>query len=154
MAQFDMKKLDTSDKIVVGMGVLTLICLFLPWYGVSSGPYSASVSGFSTSYGWLGAILIIVAAGYLAALRSGSNVPKISYGPGVTVLGLSLIGTIIVILRWITIPKGSFGPGYSYGPEFGMYLTILAGVVQVILAFRLFRASGESVPWENKKPQP
>jgi hypothetical protein len=31
-----------------------------------------------------------------------------------------------------------------------MYLTILAGVVQVILAFRLFKASGESVPWEKK----
>jgi hypothetical protein len=152
MAQFDIKKLDTSDRIVVGMGVLTLICLFLPWYGVSAGPYSASVSGFSTSYGWLGAILIIVAAGYLAALRSGSNVPKISYGPGVTVLGLSLIGTVIVALRWLTIPKGGFA-GYSYGPEYGMYLVILAGIVQVILAFRLFKASGESVPWENKKQQ-
>ena len=149
MAQFDIKKLDTSDRIVVGMGVLTLICLFLPWYGFS-GPFSSSVSGFSTGYGWLGAILIIVAAGYLAALRMGSNVPKISYGPGVTVLGLSALGTIIVILRWITIPKGGFA-GYSYGPEFGMYLTILAGVVQVVLAFRLFKASGEKVPWENKK---
>jgi hypothetical protein len=149
MAQFDIKKLDTSDRIVVGMGVLTLICLFLPWYGFSGGIYSESVSGFSTSYGWLGAILIIIAAGYLAALRSGSNVPKISYGPGVTVLGLSAIGTIIVILRWITIPKGGFA-GYSYGPEYGMYLTILAGVVQVVLAFRLFKASGESVPWEKK----
>jgi hypothetical protein len=121
----------------------------LPWYGVSAGAFSASVSGFSTSYGWLGAILIILAAGYLAALRSGSNVPKISYGPGVTVLGLSLIGTVIVILRWITIPKGGFA-GYSYGPMFGMYLTILAGVVQVVLAFRLFKASGETVPWEKK----
>lgn len=149
MAQFDMKKLDTSDRIVVGMGVLTLICLFLPWYGVSAGPVSETVSGFSTGYGWLGAILIILAAVYLAALRSGSNVPKISYGPGVTVLGLSLIGTIIVVLRWITIPKGGFS-GYSYGPQFGMYLTILAGIVQVVLAFRLFKASGESVPWEKK----
>ena len=150
MAQFDMKKLDTSDRIVVGMGVLTLICLFLPWYGVSGGGFNSSVSGFSTGYGWLGAILIILAAAYLAALRSGSNVPKISYGPGVTVLGLSLIGTIIVILRWITIPKGGFGAGFSYGPEYGMYITILAGVVQVILAFRLFKATGESVPWEKK----
>ena len=150
MAQFDMNKLDTSDRIVIGMGVLTLICLFLPWYGVSSGLFSASVSGFSTSYGWLGAILIIAAAAYLLALRSGSNVPKISYGPGVTVLGLSLIGTIIVALRWLTMPKGGFS-GYSYGPEYGMYLTILAGVVQVVLAFRLFKASGETVPWETKK---
>jgi len=32
MAQFDMKKLDTSDRIVAGAGALTLICLFLPWW--------------------------------------------------------------------------------------------------------------------------
>jgi hypothetical protein len=150
MAQFDMKKLDRSDRIVIGMGVLTLICLFLPWYGFSGGPYSASVSGFSTGYGWIGAILIIAAAGYLLALRSGSNVPKISYGPGVTVLGLSLIGTIIVALRWITIPRGGFA-GYSYGPQYGLFITVIAGIVQVVLAFRLFKSSGESVPWESKK---
>lgn len=149
MAQFDMKKLDTSDRIVVGAGVLTLICLFLPWYGGSAGIYSASVSGFSSGYGWLGAILIILAAAYLFALRSGSNVPKISYGPGVTVLGLSLIGTIIVALRWITIPRGG-GVGYSYGPQYGLFITVIAGIVQVVLAFRLFRASGEAVPWEKK----
>jgi len=73
MAQFDMKKLDTSDRIVAGAGALTLICLFLPWWG--AGPFS--VSGFSTSYGWIGAILIIAAAVYLVMLRSGSNMPKI-----------------------------------------------------------------------------
>jgi hypothetical protein len=150
MAQFDMKKLDTSDRIVAGASVVALICLFLPWYGVSAGPLGSESSiGFGTSWGWLGSILIIVAGAYVVALRSGSNVPKISYGPGVTVLGLSLIGTIIVILRWVTIPKGSFA-GYSYGPMYGMYLTILAGAVQVFLAFRLFKASGESVPWEKK----
>ena len=145
MAQFDIKKLDTSDRIVAGAGVLTLICLFLPWWGGSDGLFSVTVSGFDTSWGWIGAILIVVAAAYLVALRSGSNVPKISYGPGVTVLGLSAIGTIIVILRWITIPSG-----FGYGPEYGMYITILAGIVQAVLAFRLFKASGESVPWEKK----
>jgi hypothetical protein len=151
MAAFDMKKLDTSDRIVAGAALVTLICLFLPWYGVSAGPYSASVSGFSTSYGWLGALLIIAAGVYLVMLRSGSNMPKISYGPGVSVLGLSLLGTIIVLIRWLTIPKGGFA-GYSYGPQYGMYITILAGIVQVVLAFRLFKSSGEKVPWEANKP--
>jgi hypothetical protein len=151
MAQFDMKKLDTSDKIVAGASVITLICLFLPWYGVSAGPYSASVSGFSTSYGWLGALLIIAAGAYLVMLRSGSNMPKNQFGPGVTVLGLSLLGTVIVLIRWLTIPKGGFA-GYSYGPQYGMYITILAGIVQVVLAFRLFKSSGEKVPWEANKP--
>jgi peptidoglycan/LPS O-acetylase OafA/YrhL len=151
MASFDMKKLDRSDRIVAGASVVTLICLFLPWYGVSSGPYSASVSGFSTSYGWLGALLIIAAGAYLVALRSGSNMPKNQFGPGVTVLGLSLLGTVIVLIRWLTIPKGGVA-GFSYGPQYGMYVTILAGIVQVVLAFRLFKSSGEKVPWEANKP--
>ncbi|MGD0690897.1 MAG: DUF5336 domain-containing protein [Acidimicrobiales bacterium] len=146
MAQFDMKKLDTSDRIVAGMGVLTFICLFLPWYGGGVGIFSGSVNGWGTSWAWIGALLIVGAAAYLVALRSGSNLPKNSYGPGVTVLGLSAIGTILVILRWITIPKG-----FGYGPEYGMYITIIAGAVQAVLAFRLFKASGEKVPWENKK---
>jgi hypothetical protein len=151
MAQFDMKKLDRSDQIVAGASLVTLICLFLPWYGISAGPYSDTVSGFGTSWGWLGALIIIAAGVYLVMLRSGSNMPKNQFGPGVTVLGLSLVGTVIVLIRWLTIPKGSFA-GYSYGPQYGMYITILAGVVQVVLAFRLFKSSGEKVPWEANKP--
>jgi len=29
----------------------------------------------------------------------------------------------------------------------GIYLTIIAGVVQVVAAFALFRSSGEKLPW-------
>ena len=150
MAGFDIKKLDTLDRVVVGASAVTLICMFLPWYGVSDLVYSASVSGFSSGWGWLGALLIIAAGLYLALLRAGSNLPKISYGPGVTVLGLSALGTVIVLLRWLTIPSGHFGGG-SYGPMYGMYLTILAGIVQVLISFRLFKQSGEKVPWDSKK---
>jgi hypothetical protein len=150
MAAFDMKKLDTSDRIVVGASALTIICLFLPWYGASGGGFSVSVSGFSSGYGWLGALLIIAAGVYLAMVRAGSNMPNTGVGPGVAVLGLSVLGTLIVIIRWITIPSGS-GLGYTYGPMFGMYLTILAGLVQAVLAFRLFKRSGEAAPWDAKR---
>lgn len=142
MAAFEMKKLSTTDRAVVGAGALSLLCLFLPWWGYGG----FTVSGFSTRWGWLGALLIILAGGYLAMLRSGSNMPRISYGPGVTVLGLSLIGTIIVILRWITIPSG-----FGYGPQYGLYATMFAGIVQVVFSFRLFKSSGEKVPWGQKK---
>jgi len=144
MAQFDMKKLDTSDRIVAGAGLITLICLFLPWWGY--GPFNQS--GWGSGFGLIGALLIIAAAVYLVALRSGSNLPRNSYGPGVTVLGLSLIGIIIVALRWLTVPKIA-----GWGPQYGMYLTIIAGAIQAFLSYRLFKASGERVPWENKKPQ-
>ena len=149
MAQFDMKKLSVGDKIVAGAGVVTLISLFLPWFGYSAGPYSASESGFSSGFfGWLGAVLIIVAAVYLVMLRSGASLPEGSWGPGVVVFGASLVGTVLVILRWLTLPRASYSGGfYSWGPRIGIYLTLIAGLFQVVYALRFFRSTGERAPW-------
>ncbi|HTB08692.1 MAG TPA: hypothetical protein VK704_02680 [Acidimicrobiales bacterium] len=150
MATFEWKKLSTTDKVISVTAAVALISLFLPWYGASGVYGGASVSGFSTSYGWLGGLLIVAAGVYLVFLRAGSNMPKFSYGPGVIVLGLSLIGFVIVIIRWITLPKGSFdGGAFSYGPQVGMYLCLIAGVVQSFFALRMFRASGEALPWSK-----
>jgi hypothetical protein len=74
-------------------------------------------------------------------------------GPGVAVLGLSAIGLLIVIIRWLTLPRGHYGAGntvFSYGPEAGLYLALISGIVQVVCAVLLFRASGESMPWADK----
>jgi hypothetical protein len=153
MAAFDAKKLSPLDWAVGGAGLLALISLFLPWWGASFGPFSSSVSGWSTSYGWLGAILIIAAGAYLVAQRSGVNLGKLPVGPAVIVLGAATLGALIVILRWITIPSGSNGiAGFSYGPRIGLYFTLLAGIVQAVCAFLLFRASGEPLPWAASTP--
>jgi hypothetical protein len=153
MAAFDWKKLSTTDRVISITALIALIALFLPWYGASADGFSASVSGFSTSYGWLGALLVVLAGVYLVLLRSGSNMPKTSYGPGVIVLGASAIGALIVIIRWVTLPRGSgssFGGSYSYGARIGIYIALIAAVVQTFYALRLFRSTGESLPWEKK----
>ena len=47
-----------------------------------------------------------------------------------------------------SLPSGGIGvAGFSYGPRVGIYLTIVAGVVQVVAAVALFRSSGEKLPW-------
>jgi hypothetical protein len=136
---------------VVGAGGVSFIALFLPWYGVSAGFFSASVSGWSTSYGWLGALLIIAAGLYLALQRSDVNLSRVPVTPAVFVLGAAALGTLIVVLRWITLPSGHAGvsgvTAYSYGPRVGIFLTIIAGLVQVGAALILFRTSGEKLPW-------
>ena len=151
MAGFDWKKLSSIDKVVVGAGGVGLIALFLPWFGVSSGPYSATVSGWSAGIGLFGGILIVAAGVYVALLRSGTAMPKTSIGPGVITLGLSGIGAVLVLLHWISAPRASYGGAlYSYGPRYGMILELLAGLVQAGCAFTLFRRSGESAPWQSK----
>lgn len=90
MAFIDVNKLSTIDKVVVGSGAVGLIALFLPWYGFSSPYASASVSGFSAGYGFLGALLIVATGLYLGMLRSGASMPKTSVGPAVLTLGGSV----------------------------------------------------------------
>jgi len=158
MSALDMKKLSTVDRTVAAAGAIALVSLFLPWYGASSALYSASVSGFGTSYGWLGALLVAAAAAYLVLVRSGAKLPPLPFGPGVVVLGASLLGTVIVGFRWLTLPRGSGGVGgvtdFSYGPRVGIIVAVVAGIVQLVCAFRLFRSSGEAVPWAAKPGAP
>jgi hypothetical protein len=67
------------------------------------------------------------------------------------VLGTSVLGTFIVIIRWSTLPKGSGGiigvTVYNYGPRVGIIIALVVGVTQVVCAFLLFRASSEPLPW-------
>jgi hypothetical protein len=151
MAVIDMKKLTTIDRVIVGASLVALISMFLPWYGASSSAFSTSVSGFGSGYGWIGSLLVVAAGTYLALLRSGNNVPRTSMGPGVIVLGLSLIGTLLVAFRWLALPSGSAGIAgvtyFNYGPRMGIIITLIAAIVQVICSFTLFRRSGESLPW-------
>jgi hypothetical protein len=152
MATFDVKKLSNLDKVIVGAGGLALISLFLPWYGVSSSFYSASVSGWSTSYGLLGALLIVVTGLFVMMQRSDVNVPKMSIGPAVIVLGASLLGVLLILIRWVTLPSGSFHSttgSYSYGADAGLFIALIAGIAQAYCAFRLFRSSGEALPWAS-----
>jgi hypothetical protein len=147
---FDAKKLSGLDWAVVGAGAVAFIALFLPWWGISSPILSASVSGWSTSWGWLGALILLAAGAYLLAVRSGVDLSKMSVGPLVVVLGAASLGTLIVIIRWITIPSASYGIYGSYGPQVGIFLAIAAGIVQAVAAFMLFRKSGEKLPWDAK----
>lgn len=154
MAAFDAKKLSQLDWGVAGAGGVALISLFLPWYGVSSGFYSASISGWSTSYGWLGSLLIVAAGVYLVMHRSQVNLANMPIGPAVVVLGAAILGTLIIAIRWLTLPSGSTGvvggASFSYGPRIGIILTLIVGIVQVVCAFMIFRGSGEALPWAAK----
>jgi len=154
MATFDASKLSKLDWGVAGAGIVAFFSLFFAWEGYSSTYGSVSASGWDTSYGWLGALLILASGVYLVLQRSQVNLPKMPVGSAVLLLGAATLGTLIIALRWATLPRGHGGVAvgvvsysYSYGPRFGMILALLAGIVQVGCAFALFRASGEALPW-------
>jgi hypothetical protein len=157
VADFDVKRYTRQDQIVIGTSLLAFIALFLPWYGASADGFSASISGWSTSYGWLGGLLVVAGGVIVLLHRAGViKLPAAPVGPAVLLLGLSAIGTVIVILRWATLPRGGGGVAgvavYHYGPGSGIYIALIAGVIQTVVAFTLFRASNETLPWKTNTP--
>ena len=102
----------TSGDITAGVGgIVLLISLFLPWYGVS-----VNVAGFSASEnasGWevfsfidILLFLIAVAAIALVALKALDQVPAETPVP-LILLGLGALAVLLIIYRLIDSPAPS-----------------------------------------------
>ncbi|MBM4415801.1 MAG: hypothetical protein FJ035_06060 [Chloroflexi bacterium] len=74
-----------------------------------SGPqalYSASVIGWNAGFtAWLGIGLLVAPGVYLVLLRSEVALPALSVGPAVTVAGVAGLGLVLIIPRWLTLPR-------------------------------------------------
>lgn len=158
MAKFDINRLSRLDRIVVGAAVVALVTLFLPWYGVTYGAVAASVSGWHTGYGWLGAALIVASGACLVSARwsaAGARRRALggSVGPAFVVAALAAAGTLLIVIRWASLPSGKAAYGgatfFSYGPRVGILLAIAAGVVATVSALLAFQSSGERPPWSR-----
>jgi hypothetical protein len=125
----------------------------LPWWGYT-GPlhlYGTSIIGWNAGFtAWLGSLLLAAAGAYLLLLRSKVSLPSLPFGPAVTVAGGSAIGLALVLVRWLTLPRVHAGLAGNVGPRFGIWVAMIAGIVEVVGAVLQFRASGEQLPWADK----
>jgi hypothetical protein len=148
--KFDWKALTTLDRVVAGGAVVAFISLFLPWYGLSVGPVSASVDGWSAGFSaWAGGLLL-TAAGVLVVLRrSGVNLTGGRVGPSMLVASVAALGLLLVVIRWVSFPTyhGAGGFSYDVGARYGVYIAVIAGIGIVTGAVMALRASGERTLW-------
>lgn len=150
-----MRHLNTLDRVIAGAAAVAFITLFLPWYGVTVGEVSVSGSGGFT--GSAGALLL-VAAGVLLVFRraGGSLLSGANAGPSAVVAGLSAVGLLLVIVRWATLPRyraGGTDFSYSVGPSYGLYVALIAGIVETAAALLAMRAPREQRPWDQPAPE-
>jgi hypothetical protein len=147
--RFDLKQLSTLDRVIAGGAAVAFIASFLPWYGVSVGPFSASVSGWSAGFtAWAGALLLTLAGVLLVLRRSGATFPSLQVGPSVLVAGIAALGLLLVIIRWVSLPRYHISDlSYDAGARYGLYIALIAGIAEVTAAVMQMRASGEEMPW-------
>jgi hypothetical protein len=154
MAQPDLRSLPRNEQLFLGAGVLVFIASFLPWYGVS---YNLSFAGVKSSgsasinawhsYATLG-LLLILAATVVAAVMvfAADSLPEMPVSWNVVVMGLSVVGALLVVIRSLNLPSAS-GPGSSVGLRWGGWVLLIACVAHAVLAVLRMRAAGESMPW-------
>jgi hypothetical protein len=127
----------TSGDISAGVGgIVLLISLWLPWYGVS-----VSVSGFSASEdasGWevfstidIILFLIAVAAIALVALKAAGRLPEDVPVP-LVLLGLGGLAVLLILFRLIDTPApGDLPDEIDVSRKIGLFIGLIgaAGIV-------------------------
>jgi hypothetical protein len=129
----DTSKLSVGDQIAAVSGIVLLIALFLPWYGVD-----VSVGGFSASESanaWealdfidiLLFLIALVAIGVPVAKAAGS-MPDDVPGPMI-VLAAGGLAVLLVLFRLIDLPTPDVsGSGIDFSRKFGIFLGLIAAV--------------------------
>lgn len=74
--------------------------------------------------------------------------PELPAGPAAVIAGASILGVLLILIRLVTLPDVQ---GIGAGARFGIFLALIAGVVQVVGAVMAFRESGEALPWAGDK---
>jgi hypothetical protein len=151
------QEINRNDLGVMGAGVLALIASFFPFYGasVSSGVFhaSANVSAWH-SYGFVGVLLLLIAAGAIAAQTfAGDSMPSLPVGLHVAAGAAAGLGTLILLLHGLTFSHPTF-PGVSYGMKWGAYVIIVIGAIETVFAVLGMRESGEKMEWQRSPASP
>ena len=151
-----MKHLNALDRVIVGAAAVAFITLFLPWYDVAVG--RLSVTGSGGFVGSAGAFCLTAAGALLLYRRAGGSLLSgANAGPSALVAGLAAVGLVLVILRWATLPRyHASGVDFSYSvtPSYGLYLALIAGIVETAAAILALRTAGRQRPWDEPAPEP
>ena len=138
-SHMDFSKLSRTQQIALGGGVLAIISLFVPWYGVSGLGISINASAFDAGlFAWGGLLLTIAAAAILvlkAMEVTDVKVGKLAAEQFALILGG--IGLVFIVLRWLT--DNDF-------TKFGLYLGLIAAGVVTYAAFGAMKDEGLEMP--------
>jgi len=96
----DFNKLSMGMKLALVGGALSLIAIFLPWYGFLGFNISAFNSGF---FAWFGCILGVAGAAVLLMKSMGKNEVKAGGFATEQVAAIAgALGFLFVVLRFVT----------------------------------------------------
>jgi hypothetical protein len=129
--------LTRDDRIIAGVALLLIIdLLFLPWFDISAGPYSVSLTATDAPSGWAGILAVLAAIALIVDLAiermsPQTQLPSVSGSRVQTRLLLAGVVALFVFLKFIfNIHFSDFGIGFWVG------VILTAGLVYLALHAR------------------
>jgi len=136
----DFSKLSQNQKIVAGGGVLAIISLFLPWYGISiAGIASVTANAFDAGFlAWFGLILAVAAA--VIVLLKALEVTDLKAGNLAAeqlALILAAVGFIFTVLKWLV--DNDF-------VKWGLFIGIISTAIVAYGSYAAMKDAGLEMP--------
>ncbi len=135
----DFSKLTRNQQIALGGGVIAVLSLFMPWYGIDTIVGSINASAFDAGILAWGGLLLAIAAASILVLKT-LEVADAKVGTLAAeqlALILAGIGLVFIVLRWIT--DSSF-------TKFGLFLGLIAAAAVSYGAFGSMKDAGLELP--------
>jgi hypothetical protein len=125
----DTSRLTTGDMIAGVGGIVLLISLFLPWYGVSIDVAGVSASDSGTGWQALDFIDILLFAVSIAAIgvvaaRAAGQLPAEVPG-AVVLLALGAFAVLLVLYRIIDIPVDDVPDEVDLSRKIGIFIALI-----------------------------
>jgi hypothetical protein len=147
----DTSRVGAGEAIAGASGVVLLISLFLPWYGVDLEVAGASIGGDVNAWeamGFIDILLLLVAVVAIAVplARVAGALPE-DIPAGLAVLVTGGFGLLLVVFRLIDVPgpdvRAIAGDTIDVGRKAGVLVALVATAG---MTYGGWRASGEAEP--------
>jgi hypothetical protein len=126
-----------DDQIIAGVALLLVIdLLFLPWFDISAGPFSISLTATDAPSGWAGILAVLAAVALIVDLAiermsPQTHLPSVGGSRVQTRLVLAGVVALFVFLKFIlNIHFSDFGIGFWIG------VILTAGLVYLAMQAR------------------
>jgi hypothetical protein len=103
----DLSKLTKADKIIFGSGIVFLISMFLDWFSIGSGRFSAGLNGMDLQFQWgpLPLLIVIAMCGWIgtrtfSSAKLPSQIPQLYLAGAISVPALVALKFLIGQTGW------------------------------------------------------
>lgn len=128
------KKMSTGQQVAAGSGVVALLAIFMPWYGLRSDFFdSVTIRGTEFTFAWLGMLLLVGAAVLVVLPLFGKRVGNDQVHGEQLALVAAAVGALFWLIRLASVPGTTVVS--VFGRSWGLYVAILAaaGVIAGIV---------------------